>query len=174
MPSRPILACCEKRFFDGIELIRSGVSWSLHQMTPQIQSLWRLIGSRQAKSDKGNQKGNRDRRAKRKANQRTTTKLVNLEKESQNPGKGKGNGDDFAVFAESGHMAKDGWSSVQKCSGTSSVGGSNQSEWTNLTTRHSKEELAIIQFKKVLSSLNNNGRNGHLSTSFMGTCFRNC
>ena len=34
---------------------------------------------------------------------------------------------------------------------------------------HSKEEPAIIQFEKVVSSLHNNGRIGHLSTEFHGS-----
>ena len=92
-----------------------------------------------AKSDKGNQKRkNRNRKAKDKGKSKSNNDKGGQSgkgKSVQNPGKGKGKGDRVChVCGKPGHMAKNCWSSVRTVQAVSSVGGSSQSEWTNLTS----------------------------------------
>ena len=192
VPSRPILAWVwrklqpmqsfEKKFFDGIELIRSGLIWFLHRMTPLIQSLWRLIESRararatmtkeKASPTRAIRRENRSRRAKRKENQRTTTKVVNQEKESQFriQGKEKERVIESAMFAESlatwPKIAGAQFEMFRQLLLLVAQISLNGRIWQAC---HSKEELAIIQFNKVPSSLSSNSRNRHLSTEFHGS-----
>ena len=92
-----------------------------------------------AKSDNGNQKRkNRNRKAKDKGKSKSNNDKGGQSgkgKSVQNPGKGKGKGDRVChVCGKPGHMAKNCWSSVRTVQAVSSVGGSSQSEWTNLTS----------------------------------------
>ena len=104
----------------------------------RIQGKGKSHDKGKGKSDKGNQKGKSKQKGKDKGKSKSNNDKGSQSgkgKSVQSPGKGKGKGDRACyVCGTTGHMAKDCWSAVRNVQAASSVSGSNQSEWTNLTS----------------------------------------
>ena len=104
----------------------------------RIQGKGKTGDKGKGKSDKGGQKGKSKQKGKDKGKSKNSNDKSGYSgkgKSAQNPGKGKGKGERVCyVCGKPGHLAKDCWSSVRNVQAASSVGGSGQSEWTNLTS----------------------------------------
>eukprot|EP00435_Cladocopium_sp_Y103_P013965 s1844_g3.t1 len=113
------------------------------------------------KADKGNAKGKSKQKNKDKGKSKGSYDKggnCGKGKSAQSQGKGKGGKNEKVCFIcnKPGHFAQDCWNAVRNVQASSSAGGSNQSDWTNLT---SVSQQGGASAQGASKELNNSSKN---------------